>query len=314
MSEIPSIVNKNEVFPSGVSNSFDTGYAIAYGVDEAIMIRNLQFFITMNANRGHNLKEGRFWSYDKLNDFPKHFPYWTVKQLRRIIASLIKQEVIIKGSFNNHWSDRTSWYAFKDQDKFIKHSQPPEKIPSHNTDLPKQSNDSCPNHQLPCAQMGNSINDTALSSTLSHSSSLKVSEDQSSFPAKAGEKRKKFSSDFSEEIKQLADAVIGAIVATKPDFAVPVNKTPLMTSLDLMIRIDKRDPQKILDVLRWALADKFWRDKMMKPDVAKYLREKFDQLDEKMKFIPEKPTGKVDRRTKNMDGTPVDAPHIDRLF
>lgn len=135
-----------------------------------------------------------------------------------------------------------------------------------------------------------------------------------SLPAKAGEKRKKFSSDFSEEIKQLADAVIGAIVATKPDFAVPVNKTPLMTSLDLMIRIDKRDPQKILDVLRWALADKFWRDKMMKPDVAKYLREKFDQLDEKMKFIPEKPTGKVDRRTKNMDGTPVDAPHIDRLF
>lgn len=286
MSENPSIVNKNEVFPSGVSNSFDTGYAIAYGVDEAIMIRNLQFFITMNANRGHNFHDGRFWSYDKLSDFPKHFPYWTVKQLRRIISSLIKQEVIIKGSFNKSWSDRTSWYAFKDEKKFIKHAMPPNPIPARNLDLPEKANDKCPNQQLPFAQMGTCINDTTLSTTLSHSSSLKVSQDQSSLPAKADEKRKKFSSDFPEEIKQLADAVIGAIVATKPDFAVPINKTPLMTSLDLMIRIDKRDPQKILDLLRWALADEFWRDKMMKPDVAKYLRSKFDQLDEKMKFKP----------------------------
>lgn len=313
MSEIPSIVNKNEVHPSGVSNSFDTGYAIAYGVDEAIMIRNLQFFITMNANRGHNFKEGRFWSYDKLNDFPKHFPYWTIKQVRRVISSLIKQDVIIKGSFNNSWSDRTSWYAFKDENKFIKHTMPPELIPAETPDLPKRANDKCPNEQLTFAQMGNSINDTTLSSTLSHSSSLKVSEDQSSFPAKAGEKRKKISSDFSEEIKQLADAVIGAIVAAKPNFAVPKSLISLMTSLDFMVREDRRDPQKILDVLRWALTVDFWRPQMMKADVAKFIRPRFDDLEERMKVTP-KTFNKVDRRTKNMDGTPVDAPHLDGLF
>lgn len=315
MSEIKSNVNKNEIFPSGESHSFDIGYAQAYGVDEAIMIRNLQFFITMNANRGHNLREGRFWSYDKLNDFPKHFPYWTVKQLRRIIASLIQQEVIIKGSFNNHWSDRTSWYAFKDQDKFIKHSQPPEKIPTPNSDLPKQSNDSCPNHQLPCAQTGTSINDTTLSSTLSSSSSLKVSKDERSLPSKEGEKKKRFSSDFSEEVKQLADAVFGVLVATKPDFAVPVNKAPLLSTLDLMISKDKRDPQKILDVLRWVLAnDEWWRPRLLKATVGLSLRKNYDDWDERMKFVPKKPTGKVDRRTKNMDGTPVDAPHLENLF
>ena len=122
---------------SGISHGFDTGYAMSYGVDEAIMIRNLQFFITANANRGHNFHEGRFWTYDRLEDFPKHFPYWSVKQCRRIIESLISKKVIIVGEFNTRWSNRTCWYAFNNQSKFIKNTKPPKSVL---TDLPKWAN------------------------------------------------------------------------------------------------------------------------------------------------------------------------------
>lgn len=121
--------------------------------------------------------------------------------------------------------------------------------------------------------------------------------------------------DFTDDIKQLAESVIEAIVAVKPDFAKPKSMTPLITDLDLMIRIDKRTPERIMDVLRWALADDFWRSHMLKPNVARYLREKgrFDTLEEKVKSKFKDPK-KVDRRTKNIDGTPVDAPHLKDLF
>lgn len=93
---------------------------------------------------------------------------------------------------------------------------------------------------------------------------------------------KKFSKEIDPEIKELADALIQEIVKEKPNFAVPKNLNSLWTDLDLMLRLDKREPQKILDLLRWALADDFWRSHMFKPNIAKYLRSKFDQLEEKM--------------------------------
>jgi len=102
--------------------------------------------------------------------------------------------------------------------------------------------------------------------------------------AKASEK--KISKDFDTEIKQLAHDLLEELVREKLSYAVPANLNPLYTELDLMIRIDKRDRQKILDVLRWALSDDFWRPHMFKPNIAKYLRSKFDQLEEKMILKP----------------------------
>jgi len=108
-----------QVFPSGISHAFDTGYAMAYGVEEALMIATLQHFIITNARSGHNFREGRYWTYDRLENFPNHFPYWSKHQVYRILKSLIKQGVIIVGSFNKGWSDRTRWYSFADHANFI---------------------------------------------------------------------------------------------------------------------------------------------------------------------------------------------------
>lgn len=91
-----SVNQEAQALPSGLSHTFDTGYAIAYGVDEAIMISNLQFFITANINRGNNSDDEEYYAFDKLEDFFKHFPYWSVDQVRRVISSLISQGVLVK--------------------------------------------------------------------------------------------------------------------------------------------------------------------------------------------------------------------------
>jgi hypothetical protein len=121
--------------------------------------------------------------------------------------------------------------------------------------------------------------------------------------------------DFSSEIVSLAFDMIEALKRSNEEFRAPRNLDAIMTQIDFMIRLDKRDPAKVLDVFLWALSDSFWKAKMYKPNPAKYLREKFDQLymQSITKYVsPYERT--IDRRTKNPDGTPMDIPEYDNLF
>lgn len=312
-------VNAESAQPSGISHAFDTGYAIAYGVEEAIMIRNFQYFITSNANRGQNFRDGRFWTYDKLEDFPNHFPYWSVKQVRRILASLIEQGIVIKGEFNERWSNRTLWYAFKDQDKFIKNIKVPKTPLPQSPDLPKRANENCPNGQMSAAQTGNCIIDTTtIPTAISSSSSLKVPAEPMAAEAaemeeKKSSKPKREKPDFPPKVRELANQMVNSLIRTKPDYVPPKNLSALLTEVDFILRLDERDPVKIMDVFNWALSDSFWADKMFKPNPAKYLREKFDQLEMKMNAKPPVSPNQPDRRLKDKEGKAVDA-YKDLMF
>tara|TARA_R100000234_G_scaffold3060_1_gene2520 strand:- start:807 stop:1580 length:774 start_codon:yes stop_codon:yes gene_type:complete len=55
-----------------------------------------------------------------MEGFCKLFPFWSKDQIRRLLTKLTESGVIIKGSFNKNSFDRTSWYAFKDEKKWIK--------------------------------------------------------------------------------------------------------------------------------------------------------------------------------------------------
>ena len=143
------------------------------------------------------------------------------------------------------------------------------------------------------------------------SSSLKVPEEP--MPAEAGEMEKDKSSkpkrekpDFSPKIREVGNQMINSLTRTKEDYVPPKNLTAFLTEVDFILRLDKRDPVKILDVFNWALADSFWADKMFKPNPAKYLREKFDQLEMKMNAKPPANPNQPDRRLKDKAGKAVD--------
>ena len=93
---------------------FDTDIAALYGVDESIMIANLQFWIRKNEANGKHFHDGRFWTYNSIDAFTKLFPFWTARQIRRILKSLEEKGVIVTGNFNTSAYDRTTWYAFGD--------------------------------------------------------------------------------------------------------------------------------------------------------------------------------------------------------
>lgn len=107
--------------------SFDIEVAKEFGVGEAVIIKNFQFWIMKNkANSKHlhilNIvdKEGsktvmRTWTYNSVRAMQSLFPFWTEKQVRRILKSLVDQEVLITSNYNKTSYDRTIWYAFKDE-------------------------------------------------------------------------------------------------------------------------------------------------------------------------------------------------------
>lgn len=111
-------------------------------------------------------------------------------------------------------------------------------------------------------------------------------------PAAEPAKRTRSPSDFPYKVKETAELMINAMVLIKPDYAPPRNLGAILTHVDFMIRLDNRNPDTLMDVFRWALADSFWADKMFKPNPAKYLREKFDQLQMKMNAKPPAPPKK----------------------
>ena len=103
--------------------SFDIKHAETFGVDEAIFLQNIIFWIRKNkANEINRYEieidgdtEYRTFTYNSIKAFSKLFPFWTARQINRITKSLEDNGVIIVGNFNKLKYDRTKWYALKDE-------------------------------------------------------------------------------------------------------------------------------------------------------------------------------------------------------
>jgi hypothetical protein len=99
--------------------SFNVEFAKRYGVDEAIMLKSFQFWIRLNKANKTNYHDNRYWTYNSNKSLAEYFPFWTDKQVRRIVESLTDKKILIKGNYNKIAYDKTSWYAFMNQDLYL---------------------------------------------------------------------------------------------------------------------------------------------------------------------------------------------------
>jgi len=97
-----------------MNHNFDIDLAKEYGVDIAIVINNLAFWIQKNKANGKHIHEGKVWTYNSTKAFSKIFPYWTENQMRRILSNMEEKGIIETGNYNQMQYDRTKWYAFTD--------------------------------------------------------------------------------------------------------------------------------------------------------------------------------------------------------
>lgn len=95
--------------------SFNSKIADKYGVNEAIFIQNVYFWIKQNKANDRNYYEGKYWTYNTADALAELFPFWSVHQIKRLIKKLEALEILILGNFNKKGFDRTNWYALSDE-------------------------------------------------------------------------------------------------------------------------------------------------------------------------------------------------------
>lgn len=94
-------------------HSFETALAKRYGINEAIILNSMIYWIEHNAANGKNFFDGYYWTFNTVESWAKQFNYMTTSQIRTTLKSLEKQGAIITGNYNETKYDRTLWYAVK---------------------------------------------------------------------------------------------------------------------------------------------------------------------------------------------------------
>ncbi len=92
-------------------NHFNSNIAVEYGINTAIFVQQLSQWTFLNLANKHHIYDGYAWSFNTLDAYEEIFPYWSRRQLERIIAGAIADGMIIKENYNKNKYDRTCWYA-----------------------------------------------------------------------------------------------------------------------------------------------------------------------------------------------------------
>lgn len=100
---------------------FDPDIARKYSVDEAIILAHLEFWIFTNRANGRNFHDRRTWTYNSLRGLAEIWPFWSMSHIWRTLDKLVQRQVLVKGNYNKiRGYDRTTWYAFKDEELWFK--------------------------------------------------------------------------------------------------------------------------------------------------------------------------------------------------
>lgn len=102
--------DKKDIVYTG-DHHFNVAIANDYGVDVAIFLKNMYFLTQYVVSNDKNFYDQNFWIYNKLEAFKDYLPYYSLKQIRRIINKALQNDLIEVGNYNKHKYDKTKWYS-----------------------------------------------------------------------------------------------------------------------------------------------------------------------------------------------------------
>ena len=82
------------------------------GVNEAIIVQQIHYWLNINEKAKINFHEGRYWTYNTYENWQKtNFRFLSVPTLKRIFKKLEDKKILIKDNFNKSKYDRTLWVS-----------------------------------------------------------------------------------------------------------------------------------------------------------------------------------------------------------
>ena len=80
-------------------------------VYEAVMIDKLRWWVRKSEANDRHFYEGRYWCYNSLRALEKLFPFWSKRQIERIVNKLRDAKLIATGQFAKDPNDKTLFYT-----------------------------------------------------------------------------------------------------------------------------------------------------------------------------------------------------------
>ncbi|MBM4764717.1 DnaD domain protein [Bacillus sp. B15-48] len=80
--------------------------AAKIGLNESIFIQQLYYWL----KESNHVHDGQRWVYNTYEGWHEQFPFWSISTIRRIIAKLEQEQLIISGNYNRLKLDKTKWY------------------------------------------------------------------------------------------------------------------------------------------------------------------------------------------------------------
>ena len=90
--------------------AFQSDLAVEYGLNEAIILQKINYFIELNAKNNRNLRNGYYWVYVTLDDLQSQMPFFSKSTIQRALKNLKKAGVLIVSNYNEKKYDKTVWY------------------------------------------------------------------------------------------------------------------------------------------------------------------------------------------------------------
>lgn len=98
-----------------MEHSFDIDIAKEYGIEEAILLKNIYGWIMKNNANNKHFYNNRYWTYNSARAFAELFPYMSARSISRKLIELQSKGIIMIDNFNDNKYDRTQWYALTDK-------------------------------------------------------------------------------------------------------------------------------------------------------------------------------------------------------
>ena len=95
-----------------MTHQFNTKIAEKYGIEEAILIEHLYFWIHKNRCLDEMVHHARTWCYSSAKGFNKYVTYMSTQKIRSVLVGLEKRGFIYIDNFNKTAFNQTLWYAF----------------------------------------------------------------------------------------------------------------------------------------------------------------------------------------------------------
>lgn len=249
---------------SSQHHSFDIAIAAKYGVEEAILIHHFMHWIRINQVAKRNIRDGKCWTYQSRKEICLHFPYWNYEKIRTLTEKLVSLGVLVTANYNKLKMDRTLWYAFANEKEFFVDPENSRKVYERENPLlpdnPHEIQEKFTKGKFP--KWKGKI-PTAVPDSLSSDTKEKERERESAAPPSVSADAATLSSFFLQKIKE-----------ENPRFKNP-NLKSWERDMDLLLRVDHRDPEEAKELICWLRKDNFWKSNCLCP--SKF-REKYDQL------------------------------------